>query len=93
MEFRFDINKIFKNNISRIGNALLPAGFVATDRRVALWVDASVLLDNRLERSLNTLSSQERKQVFSESSSTWQKNENKIFHENSALIDCFRVDF
>lgn len=36
MEFRFDINKIFKNNISRIGNALLPAGFVATDRRVAL---------------------------------------------------------
>lgn len=38
MEFRFNINKIFKNNISRIGNSLLPVGFVAVDRRTALWV-------------------------------------------------------
>lgn len=36
MEFRFNINKIFKNNISRIGNSLLPVGFVAVDRRTAL---------------------------------------------------------
>jgi hypothetical protein len=36
MEFRFNVSKIFKNNISRIGNSLLPAGFVAPDRRSAL---------------------------------------------------------
>lgn len=38
MEFRFNISKIFKNNISRIGNSLLPAGYAAQDRRAALWV-------------------------------------------------------
>ncbi|CAO1319420.1 unnamed protein product [Diamesa tonsa] len=36
MEFRFDLKSIFKNEISRIGNSLLPAGFVAQDRRAAL---------------------------------------------------------
>jgi hypothetical protein len=36
MEFRFNVSKIFKNNISRIGNSLLPSGFVAPDRRSAL---------------------------------------------------------
>ncbi|XP_070496477.1 alpha-tubulin N-acetyltransferase-like isoform X2 [Chironomus tepperi] len=42
MEFRFNINKIFKNNISRIGNSLLPAAFVAPDRRSALDATAYV---------------------------------------------------
>lgn len=36
MEFRFDLKNIFKNEISRIGNSLLPAGYVAQDRRSAL---------------------------------------------------------
>lgn len=43
MEFRFNVSKIFKNNISRIGNSLLPTGFVAADRRAALWVSPSLL--------------------------------------------------
>ncbi|KAL7045763.1 hypothetical protein ACKWTF_002326 [Chironomus riparius] len=42
MEFRFNINKIFKNNISRVGNSLLPAAFIAPDRRSALDATAYV---------------------------------------------------
>ncbi|CRL01006.1 CLUMA_CG014252, isoform A [Clunio marinus] len=42
MEFRFDITKIFKENISRIGNSLLPNGFIASDRRCALDTTAYV---------------------------------------------------
>ncbi|XP_053677670.1 alpha-tubulin N-acetyltransferase [Anopheles nili] len=75
MEFRFNLHPLFRSRIVRINNSLLPTGFVAQSRRVALDATAQI---SEIINTVGSLSAQA--QGLSVPVTTAQKLRNSDHH-------------